>query len=145
MIIAAFAALAVSCGKQEEAQETDPTVGIEVSGLADNNAVVTVKQLDGKFYGAKLVPAVLSYDVEIDYTQEMELIKWVRTEGVDIKELPYSHSLTKLKAGKDYVSAAVIFDKTGRVSHSACIVWTAEGTPNGVAVGNGGDLGNNEW
>lgn len=146
LLIAALSAfLFCSCGKQKtEEPEVDPTVSVAVSGIGNNVATVSAELLTGKFYSAKIVPAVLVSSLSFDYTKEIALISYVEKNGADVENLPCSIAVEKLRADKDYLSAVIVYDKTGRACASAYATWTAEGNPDGISdENNAGNLGEN--
>lgn len=138
LTIMAAASLLCSCGKPDEPKEevAEPKVRIEVSGLADNNATISVSLTQGEFHGAKIVTGIRADRLDFDYTKEVKLTQWVEENGKTINSLPYTENLSGLTYQKDYISAVIVYNKEGRACSVAYETWTAVGTPDGISKDN---------
>lgn len=125
----------LSCGDSSsdaEDQGDIPTVKIEAGNIADNKATITASLENGNFYGAKIVTGVRASSLSVNYKREIPLIKWIEKDGTDI-QLPYTTELSNLIFEQDYFCAVIVYDKTGRASHSAYVIFTADGDPDGIS------------
>lgn len=146
-----LAALALLCGCNKSAEDKDggedvsPAVKLEITDLKDNCATITATLTQGQFHGGKIIVAKKVSSIDIDYTNEIKLIQYVRTNGTDIDKMPYTTTVENLTYEKDYFTAVIVFDKDGRATGSKYETWTAQGTPDGISDKNSaGELGNND-
>lgn len=146
LIALTVTALFTACTKTAEDDDDEVVmVSLSVTDIENNQATINASVAEGEFHGAKIVEAVLSSSVTIDYTSEVKLIKYVRENGVDI-DLPYTHTLTDLKADTEMFTAVIVFNASGRATNSAYQIWTAEGHVDGWAEDStAGDLGEIKW
>lgn len=153
LIIAASAlALLCGCGKTDGngsdnggGEEATPVVKLEVTDLKDNCATIKASLTEGQFYGGQIILAEKTSGIEIDYTNEIKLIQYVRANGKTMDNMPYETTVSNLTFEKDYLTAVIVFDQNGRAVSSKYEVWTAEGTPDGISNDNSaGELDNND-
>lgn len=134
-LIAAGAALILSCTKAEE-PEVDPKIAVSVSDIADNQATVDICLTEGNYYKVMAVYAVRKSLVPVNLESEIQLIKYVKANGVVVDEVPHTEYVANLRADDVYVSLAVAFNKKGRVNTSAMVEFTATGAPEGFSEDN---------
>lgn len=150
-LIVAVSMLALLCGcsKSKEngnggGSDATPVVALEVTDIKDNSATIKASLTEGKFYGGMIILAEKTSGIEIDYTNEIKLIQYIRANGQEIDKMPYEATVSNLTFEKDYLTAVIVFDKDGRAVSSKFEVWTAEGTPDGISNNNSaGELDNN--
>ena len=141
---ATVAVFFTGCSKPE-VKEDPIQVSLEVTDIADNCATVSAKLTSGDFYGAKIIEDMNIDDVTIDYTNDLQLVKFVEQNGKDVT-LPYEVKLTGVRIGNDRFSAVIAYDKNGVAKSVAVQVWTPEGRPDGWSTENNpGDLGEIIW
>ncbi len=140
-------AMLVSCKKPvEQQQEEKFTVSLEITDIKDNCATINAALTEGNFYGAKIVEEVLYEELTINPDKGIELVKFVKENGVDITAMPYTKTLEKVRIGKDRFTAIIVFNKEGVAKATAYKVWTPEGSPAGWSTENNpGNLGEIEW
>ena len=139
------ATISFSCSKPESDEEKPIGVSLEITDIADNAATVKASLTSGKFYGAKLVDAVVAESLEFDTTNDIQLIKFVEEKGADVT-LPLEKKLTGIKIGKDMLTALIVYDETGRVCITKTVIWTPEGIAEGWSDSNNpGSLDEITW
>ena len=143
MVAAAASALAltVSCNKNNPEGDGGsagemPDVGITAVANPDNTATISATLTAGQFHGAKIVSAVeISTIGDLNYTNEIQLIRYVEENGKNI-DLPYSETVTDIVYNRDYLSAVIVYDETGRACASAYTTFTGDGEIDGFSGDN---------
>lgn len=145
-LIVATAVLPVGCDDKDDAQSNvRTTVGIAITDNAANQATVSAEILTGEFVRAKIIENYPVADLTFDYNIEVKLVKFVEENGTEVT-LPYANTVTKLKSGRDYISAVIAYNRQGRACCSAFETWTAAGEDGLWSNDNSaGDLEENEW
>ena len=69
------------------------------------------------------------------YTNEIQLIRYVEENGKDI-ELPFTETVQDIVYNRDYLSAVVVYDETGRACASAYDTFTGDGEIDGFSGDN---------
>lgn len=147
LCLAATALLwAPSCSDGEEPKpKVRTSVGMTVTGIEANGAVVTATLESGKAVSAKVIEFYPVSDLTFDYTTEVKLVKFVEDHGVEVS-LPYTKSLERLRSGREFISAVIAYNAEGRACCSAYQVWTSVGGGFIWSDDNSaGDLEDNEW
>ena len=148
MLAAAAALILGGCGKSDEGKKKDDgpiDVELKVDGIADNQATISAAITSGKATSGKIVKGVLFSQIDFDYEQEIPLISYVESAGEAIT-FPYTGTIEKTIAGQDYLTAVIVYDKTGRAAISKYEIWTAEGMVDGWSQSNdAGSLNPNQW
>lgn len=145
ILLTALAVTALLAGCKKHEKETPITVAVEVSGIADNMATIDATAT-GKVNGGKIVAAMPLSKLDIDYEQEILLINFIETNGEVIESFPFNVTKEKLMADNDYITAVIVYDKSGIAKASAYKIWTAEGLPDGWSQQNdAGKLNPNQW
>ncbi|MDE6623127.1 MAG: hypothetical protein K2K30_01855 [Alistipes sp.] len=144
--IAAAAVWSAGCDDKDEARSTvRTTVGIAITDNAENQATVSAEILTGEFVRAKIIENYPVADLTFDYNTEVKLVKFVEENGTEVT-LPYTNTVTKLKSGRDYISAVIAYNRQGRACCSAFETWTASGEDGLWSNDNSaGGLEENEW
>ncbi len=126
----AVAALLTGCNKQTnwDAAAESFVISLSVTDIADNRATVTASLTEGEFHGARIVEAVRSDAVSVDYSRESILMEYVDANGVDV-EFPYTNTITGLKDGVEMVTAVIVYNSKGEPAASSYRVWIAAGEP----------------
>lgn len=127
---AILAALVTGCNKGPETEPDPIEISLTVTGIENNCATIKASLTSGEFHGAKLIESINLEAVTIDYKNDIQLIKFVTENGVDVT-LPYEKQLTGIRIGQDQFTALIVFDETGRVDKTATVVWTPAGKPDG--------------
>ncbi len=110
-----------------------PKVSITATANDDNTADISATLTEGTFHGAKIVPAVeISTIGDLNYTNEIQLIRYVEENGKNI-DLPYSETVTDIVYNRDYLSAVIVYDETGRACASAYTTFTGDGEIEGFS------------
>ncbi len=141
---------AVGCDKSDSASgdgdsATVSAIQVEVSDIEENCATIRVSMTSGSSTRGKLVENLLLSDVQFDYENEIQLVKYVRENGKDIT-LPYSVKLEDLKNGTQFITAVIALDGNGSATCSDYEIWTAVGKEEAWSeAGNAGDLGEVTW
>lgn len=148
MMIAACAlctVLLAGCGDKEKEEEKPVEVSLEVTDIADNCATIKAALTSGNFYGAKLVESMSVDDVTVDTSNDIQLIKFMETYGVDVT-LPLEKTITGVRIGTDRFTAIVVYDATGRATQVKTVTWTPEGLADGWSQENSaGTLEEIKW
>lgn len=141
-----IATLFIGCTKDVTTDDDDEviTFSLNVTDIADNQATVSVNLSEGEFHGAMIVEAANFSDVSIDYTNENKLIKYVRQNGVNIDSVPYTHTVTGLRTGRDMFTAVIVFKSNGLAVTPKYLTWTADGVAWSDDAG-AGSLDEIEW
>lgn len=123
-------------GEDDSGSSTMPAVSITAIANDDNTATVSAELTAGEFYGAKIVSAVeISQIGDLNYTNEIQLIRYVEENGKDI-ELPFTETVQDIVYNRDYLSAVVVYDETGRACASAYDTFTGDGEIDGFSGDN---------
>lgn len=113
-----------------------PDVGITAVANPDNTARISATLTAGQFHGAKIVSAVeISTIGDLNYTNEIQLIRYVEENGKDI-ELPFTETVSDIVYKRDYLSAVIVYDETGRACASAYTTFTGDGEIDGFSGDN---------
>ena len=139
LILATIAIGVVSCKKGSDdggGGGVQPVVKIEVSNIADNKATVSAALEAGAFRGAKIVTRVRVQTMDIDYTKDIPLVKYVEENGETISSLPYTTEIINLSYEQDYLCAIIVYDATGRACDADYVTFTAVGNPDGISDDN---------
>lgn len=146
ILAVACTALLSGCKKEETGGEQETIkVSLEVTPADDNSATITASLTSGKATGAKIIEEMLTDDVTIDYTKDIQLVNFVEANGKKI-DLPYEHKLTDVRIGKDRFTAIIVYDNTGRAAVTAYKIWTPIGQADGWSTENNpGELEEIKW
>lgn len=138
--------LVSSCSEEEKPNpKLRTSVGMTVSDIEANGAVVTATLESGEAVSAKVIEFYPVRDLTFDYTTEVKLVKFVEDHGVEVS-LPYTKSLVRLRSGREFISAVIAYNAEGRACCSAYQVWTSVGGGFIWSDDNSaGDLEDNEW
>lgn len=147
IIAVACTALLFGCKKAETGgEEQQPIkVSLEVTPADDNSAAIKAVLTSGQATGGKIIEDMLVDDVTIDYSKDIQLVKFVEENGKAIS-FPYENKLTGIKIGKDRFTAVIVYDNTGRAAVTAYKIWTPLGQADGwSSENNPGELEEIEW
>lgn len=122
---------------------TAVTATLTVTDIADNSATITVSSNSAT--KAKLVKFVRSSSVTVDTSNDIQLISWIESNGVDVN-LPYTETVTDIPVGNDMFTAIAVYNAQGRAVACKYVVWTPVGKVDGWSTENNpGSLGEEKW
>lgn len=155
--VAAMAIMTIGCEKKNPnagtggneggngSQPTAVEATLEVTDIADNCATIKVTVTSGTATKAKIVKAVRQSDVTVDVNNDIQLISYIETNGLDIT-LPYTETLTDLSVGNDLFTAVAVYNAEGRAELCKYRVWTPVGKVEGWSTDNNpGSLDEEIW
>ncbi len=146
MLAVLSATMLVSCKKPQTQEEEKFAVSLEITAIENNCATINATLTEGNFYGGMIVEEFINEELTIDPAKGIDLVKFVKENGVEITAMPYQKTLEKVRIGKDRFTAIIVFNKEGVAKASAYKVWTPEGSPAGWSTENNpGELGEIEW